>query len=137
MPDAAISDAAQAAADRVVDLVVATREQLEGVPFSTPPEEVSSALGAASAFGFDVWAPFGVDPAEDARRVARYWESLGMSIRFSHAGPSPVVHGDGGPVRSAEFDTGVLQDLYGIVAVLPWQHDDEAWPASTDRLVGD
>ncbi|AZZ56211.1 hypothetical protein C7V51_10185 [Rathayibacter iranicus] len=55
----------------------------------------------------------------DARKVAAYWQSLGMSVRITDSTPRPTVYAEGGPVLRASFMTGTTDDSYRIGAVAP------------------
>ncbi|AND17235.1 hypothetical protein C5C18_10615 [Rathayibacter tritici] len=127
MSDTIGPDGARVVSERIIDLIVATREHLDGVPGPTAADSIGvdsigSAVVAGSAVGFDIWAPHGSTAAADAALVALYWESLGMSVRIARDRPLPVVHGTGGPVDRASFRTGNLfglHGLYGVDAVAP------------------
>lgn len=109
--------------ETVVDLVLATIEQLAHTRWwpsgSACPAEVCSASGAGAAYGFDLWAPQSSNPAVDALRVAHYWESLGMTVLIVDGSARPTVRGEGGPVLRANFDTGVIANLYCVTAITP------------------
>lgn len=109
--------------DKVVELVVDTTQQLdiggwwardgESVP------DVCSLVGGAqgASYSYSQEAPEGTDFLEDARRVAAYWESLGMSVRVVDSTRRPAVFGEGGPVLRASFDTGAAAGTYRVDAV--------------------
>lgn len=44
------------------------------------------------------------DRAADAKKIADYWQSLGMTVRIVEK-PLIVVYGEGGPVRGLAFST--------------------------------
>ncbi|QWL31839.1 hypothetical protein [Rathayibacter toxicus] len=70
-------------------------------------------------YSYDYWAPRGTDFEGDARRVAEYWRSLGMSVRVTNTTPYPTVYGEGGPVLRASFVTAAADDMYNLGAVMP------------------
>ncbi|NRD09372.1 hypothetical protein [Rathayibacter agropyri] len=116
--------------DKVVALVIETTKQLDiegwwprnGV---AAPDGCSLAGGAQGAsYSYDQWAPEGTDFEGDARRVAAYWETLGMTVRLADSTRRPTVYGEGGPVLRASFDTGAADSSYQIVAVAPCVHGD-------------
>ncbi|AZZ49416.1 hypothetical protein C5C31_10790 [Rathayibacter rathayi] len=135
MLDTIEPDGARVVSERVIDLIVATRERLDGVRGSTAADSIGvdsigvdsigSAVVAGSVVGFDIWAPRGNTAAADAALVALFWESLGMSVRIARDRPLPLVHATGGPVDRASFRTGNLfglcglDGLYGVDAVAP------------------
>ncbi|WP_153038855.1 hypothetical protein [Rathayibacter tanaceti] len=98
-----------------------------------------------ASYSYEQWAPRGTDFAGDARKVAAYWESLGMSVRIADSTPWPSVYAEGGPVLRAAFDTSAADDSYQIVAVAPCAegdyHDllleDNAQRAAGEVLPGD
>lgn len=73
--------------DRVVELVINTTQQLNVTGWwprngVAGAQECSSESGKETAsYSYDHWAPQGTDHIEDAKRVAEYWESLGMTVR--------------------------------------------------------
>ncbi|GIT79913.1 hypothetical protein LLS1_15820 [Leifsonia sp. LS1] len=63
------------------------------------------ANGAAGAkYGYFYRASPGTDFAGDAKTVADYWTSLGISVRTVTA-PDTAVYGTGGPVQTISFQT--------------------------------
>ena len=120
--------------DRVVELVFNTAEQLDvsgwwprnGVASAQEctPKSSGGLEHATSSYSYDRWAPQGTDHIEDAKRVAEYWESLGMSVRTINPTKDPVVFGEGGPVARAEFDTDAPEKSYSIGATAPCSSGD-------------
>ncbi|PPF26028.1 hypothetical protein C5C34_00880 [Rathayibacter rathayi] len=110
--------------DRVVEFVrdSAGRLDVEGWRPRTGearPDECGLGDGVKGAsYSYDWWAPAGTDVEGDARKVAEYWESLGMRVRVTDTTPRPTVYGEGGPVLRASFDTGAVEDQYNIGAVM-------------------
>ena len=111
--------------DRVVDFVINTTEQLDvtgwwprnGVAWA---QECSLGEGGEGAsYSYDHWAPQGTDHIEDAKRVAEYWKSLGITIRTVNPTTHPTVFAEGGPVLRAEFDTDASDKSYSIGATAP------------------
>ncbi|QWL29745.1 hypothetical protein [Rathayibacter toxicus] len=86
-------------------------------------------------YSYDYWAPRGTDFEGDARRVAEYWRSLGMSVRVTNTTPYPTVYGEGGPVLRAIFVTAAADDMYNVGAVMPCipGNDDELNKADQRR----
>ncbi|PPF15555.1 hypothetical protein C5E02_00705 [Rathayibacter rathayi] len=111
--------------DRVVEFVrdSAGRLDVEGWwPRSgaAVPDECGLGDGVKGAsYSYAWWAPAGTDFEGDARKVADYWESLGMRVRVTDTTPRPTVYGEGGPVLRASFDTGAVENQYNIDAVMP------------------
>lgn len=108
--------------DRVVELVINTTKQLEltgwwprnGVAWA---QECSLGEGEEGAgYGYDRWAPQGTEHIADAKRVAEYWESLGMTVRTVNPTTHPTVFAEGGPVLRASFDTDASDKSYSIGA---------------------
>lgn len=97
--------------DRVVELVMNTTKQLDvtgwwprnGVAWAQECFPGEGEEGASC--GYDRWAPQGTEHIEDAKRVAEYWESLGMTVRTVNPTTHPTVFAEGGPVLRASFDT--------------------------------
>ncbi len=120
--------------DRVVELVFNTTEQLDvtgwwprnGVAAADEciPKSRSGIEHATASYSYDRWAPQGTDHVGDAKRVAEYWESLGMSVRTVNPAKDPVVFGEGGPVARAEFDTDASDQSYSIGATAPCSPGD-------------
>ncbi|MBF4461456.1 MULTISPECIES: hypothetical protein [unclassified Rathayibacter] len=108
--------------DRVVEFVVETTKQLDVVGWwprsgAARPDVCSLGDGETGAsYSYDHWAPEGTDFQGDARKVAAYWESLGMSVRIADSTPRPTVYATGGPVLSASFDTAGSDDSYNVGA---------------------
>ncbi|WP_434993124.1 hypothetical protein [Arthrobacter sp. Ld5] len=116
--------------DRVVELVIDTTQQLDatgwwprnGVAWA---QECSNEPGNESAsYSYDRWAPQGTDHIEDAKRVAEYWESLGMTVRTVNGSTSPTLFAEGGPVARAEFDTHASDKSYSVGATAPCSPGD-------------
>jgi hypothetical protein len=116
--------------DRVVELVINTTKQLDvtgwwprnGVAWA---QECSLGTGGKGAgYGYDHWAPQGTNHIEDAKRVAEYWKSLGMTVRTVNPTTHPTVYGEGGPVLRASFDTDRLREYYDVGAVAPCSPGD-------------
>lgn len=109
--------------DKVVELVIDTTKQLDIQGWwpragAASPDVCSLAGGAEGAsYSYSREAPEGTDFLEDARKVAAYWESLGMSARVAYSTPRPAVYGEGGPVLRASFDTGAAAGTYRVGAV--------------------
>ncbi|AZZ56437.1 hypothetical protein C5E08_11395 [Rathayibacter iranicus] len=109
--------------DKVVELVVDTTKQLDVEGWwardgESAPDVCSLAGGAQGAsYRYSQEAPEGTDFLGDARRVAAYWESLGMSVRVADSTRRPAVFGEGGPVLRASFDTGAAAGTYRVGAV--------------------
>jgi len=127
-PDKTIS--AREGRDRVVDFVINTTKQLDvtgwwprnGVAWA---QECSLETGAKGAsYSYDHWAPQGTNHIEDAKRVAEYWKSLGMTVRTVNPTTHPTVYGEGGPVLRASFDTDRLREYYDVGAVAPCSSGD-------------
>jgi hypothetical protein len=111
--------------DQVVELVINTTEQLDvtgwwprnGVAWA---QECSPGKGEQGAsYGYDHWAPEGTDHIGDAKRVAEYWESLGMTVRTINPTTHPTVFAEGGPVLRASFDTHAADNSYRVGATAP------------------
>ncbi|WP_146076826.1 hypothetical protein [Rathayibacter tritici] len=84
------------------------------------PDECGLGDGVKGAsYSYDLWAPAGTDVEGDARKVAEFWESLGMTVRVTGPTLWPNVYGEGGPVLRASFHTGAVEDQYLIDAVMP------------------
>lgn len=116
--------------DRVVELVMNTTKQLDvtgwwprnGVAWA---QECSPGEGEEGAsYGYDRWAPQGTEHIEDAKRVAEYWESLGMTVRTVNPTTHPTVFAEGGPVLRASFDTDASDKSYSIGATAPCSPGD-------------
>jgi hypothetical protein len=123
--------------DRVVDFVVNTTKQLD-VTGWWPRNGVAGAqecsLGSGkegASYSYDHWAPQGTDHIEDAKRVAEYWKSLGMTVRTVNPTTHPTVYGEGGPVLRASFDTDRLREYYDVGAVAPCSPGD-AWELNVE-----
>ncbi|PPH55070.1 hypothetical protein C5D25_16635 [Rathayibacter sp. AY1D7] len=105
-----------------------------------PGDRVSGA-----SYSYAWWAPAGTDVEGDARKVADYWESLGMTVRVTDSTPRPTVYGQGGPVLRASFVTGAVEEMYMIGAEMPCAPgdfeslllEDEAQRAAGAVLPGD
>lgn len=111
--------------DKVVEFVVETTKQLDVDGWwprngASTPDECSLAGGVEGAsYSYEHWAPPGVDFEGDARKVAAYWQSLGMSVRVTDSTARPTVYAEGGPVLRASFMTGTTDDSYRVGAVAP------------------
>ncbi|UWX96417.1 hypothetical protein N2K95_12185 [Arthrobacter zhaoxinii] len=133
-PSTAIS--AREGRDRVVELVFNTAEQLDitgwwprngaAAADECIPKSRSGIEDATASYSYDRWAPRGTDHVGDAKRVAEYWESLGMSVRTVNPTTHPTVFAEGGPVLRAEFDTYASDESYSIGATAPCSPGD-AW----------
>ncbi|QHC56419.1 hypothetical protein [Rathayibacter tanaceti] len=137
--------------DRVVEFVRESAARLDVTGWwprsgAAGPDECGLGGGVKGAsYSYDWWAPAGADVEGDARKVADYWESLGMSVRVTDSTPRPTVYGEGGPVLRASFDTGAVEDQYNIGAVMPCAPgdaealllEDEAQRAAGVVLPGD
>ncbi len=116
--------------DRVVELVIDTTEQLDvtgwwprnGVAWA---QECSNESGKETAsYSYDRWAPQGSDHIGDAKRVAEYWESLGMTVRTLNPTTHPTLLAEGGPVLRAQFDTHAADNSYSVGATAPCSPGD-------------
>ena len=120
--------------DRVVELVFNTAEQLDvtgwwprnGVAGAQEcaPESSLGRGDATASYSYDRWAPQGTDHVGDAKRVADYWESLGMNVRTVNPTTHPTVFAEGGPVLRAVFDTDAPEKSYSIGATAPCSPGD-------------
>lgn len=125
--------------EKVVDLVVDTTKQLDIQGWwprtgAAVPDVCSLAGGAEGAsYSYAHEAPQGTDFLGDARSVAAYWESLGMSVRVVDSTPRPAVFGEGGPVLRASFDTGAADKTYRVDAVARCATGDAALMFSEDN----
>ena len=116
--------------DRAVELVINTTKQLDatgwwprnGVAWAQECSLGSGEKGAS--YGYDRWAPQGTNHVEDAKRVAEYWKSLGMTVRTVNPTTHPTVFAEGGPVLRAEFDTEASDKSYSIGATAPCSPGD-------------
>lgn len=108
--------------DRVVELDMDTTNQLEVTGWRprkcvSLAQECSFGEGEEGAgYGYDRWAPQGTEHIADAKRVAEYWESLGMTVRTVNPTTHPTVFAEGGPVLRASFDTDASDKSYSIGA---------------------
>jgi hypothetical protein len=123
--------------DQVVDFVINTTQQLD-VPGWWPRNGVAGAQECSpgkgekgASYGYSHWAPQGTDHIGDAKRVAEYWESLGMTVRTINPTTHPTVYGEGGPVLRASFDTDRLREYYDVGAVAPCSPGD-AWELNVE-----
>ncbi|MBP3044496.1 hypothetical protein KKR91_12995 [Arthrobacter jiangjiafuii] len=131
-PTTAIS--AREGRDRVVELVFNTAEQLDitgwwprngsAAAQECTPESSHGREDATASYSYDRWAPRGTDHIGDAKRVADYWESLGMTVRTVNPTTHPTVFAEGGPVLRAEFDTYASDESYSIGATAPCSPGD-------------
>lgn len=137
--------------DKLIEFVMNTTEQLDvtgwwprnGVAWADECSLGGDEKGAS--YGYDSWAPQGADHRGDAKRVADYWESLGMRVRTVNPTTSPTVFAEGGPVLRASFDTHSPEDSYSVGAVMPcgtgdWEQlndEDDAKRANGVVLPGD
>ncbi len=116
--------------DRVVELVINTTKQLDVTGWwprngVAGAQECSLGKGEKGAsYGYDHWAPQGTDHIEDAKRVAEYWKSLGMTVRTVNPTTHPTVFAEGGPVLRAEFDTDASDKSYSVGATAPCSPGD-------------
>ncbi|MFF8819298.1 hypothetical protein ACF07D_15015 [Leucobacter sp. NPDC015123] len=110
--------------DKVVQLVQDSAQQLDvtgwwarGTAYAAPCEGDPD---NASQYQYDYWAPEGGNPRADAKKMAAYWESLGMTVFMTGEDTDrPVVYGSGGPVLRAEFATGAVERSYQLGAIAP------------------
>ena len=120
--------------DRVVELVFNTAEQLDvtgwwprnGAAWAQEctPESSHGRGDATASYSYGRWALQGTDHIGDAKRVAEYWESLGMTVSTINPTKDPVVFAEGGPVLRAEFDTDAPEQSYSIGATAPCSPGD-------------
>ena len=116
--------------DRVVELVINTTKQLDVTGWwprngVAGAQECSLGTGKKGAsYGYDHWAPQGTNHIEDAKRVAEYWKSLGMTVRTVNPTTHPTVFAEGGPVLRAEFDTDASDKSYSVGATAPCSPGD-------------
>ncbi|WP_187977735.1 hypothetical protein [Mycetocola sp. JXN-3] len=104
--------------DVMVKFIVDTTEQLTVAGWHPRSVAVAEGCGKDDAsYGYDQWAPAGVDPIGDARKVQAYWESLGMSVRMVNESTSPTLFAEGGPVLRADFDTHAVEGNYRVGAI--------------------
>lgn len=111
--------------DRMVEFVKSTTAQTH-LPGWSPRDGVatpgSCALGegrTGAGYNYGLEAPRGADRTGDARLVADYWESLGMTVRIVNQSTSPTVFAEGGLVLRATFDTDASDGRYRVGAVAP------------------
>ncbi|MCC3268091.1 hypothetical protein LJ751_01780 [Arthrobacter sp. zg-Y809] len=133
-PTTAIS--AREGRDRVVELVFNTTKQLDitgwwprngsAAAQECTPESSHGRDDATASYSYDRWAPRGTDHIGDAKRVAEYWESLGMSVRTVNPTTHPTVFAEGGPVARAVFNTHAADQSYSVGATAPCSPGD-AW----------
>lgn len=69
-----------------------------------------------AAYQFTLWAEPGTEHQENAQRIVKYWESLGMETRVVDHGGYPAVYPTGGPVQRASFATNAAEDHYQVGA---------------------
>lgn len=127
-PEQALS--AKDGRDRAVEFVINITKQLNvtgwwprnGVAWAQECSLGSGEKGAS--YGYDRWAPQGTNHVEDAKRVAEYWQSLGMIVRTVNPATHPTVFAEGGPVLRAEFDTDASDKSYSIGATAPCSPGD-------------
>jgi len=144
-PNATMSDkatpekttSAREGRDRAVELVINTTKQLD-VTGWWPRNGVAGAqecsLGSGekgASYRYDHWAPQGTNHVEDAKRVAEYWKSLGMTVRTVNPTTHPTVFAEGGPVLRAEFDTDASDKSYSVGATAPCSPGD-AWELNVE-----
>jgi hypothetical protein len=116
--------------DRVVELVINTNKQLDVTGWwprngVAGAQECSLGKGEKGAsYGYDHWAPQGTDLIEDAKRVAEYWKSLGMTVRTVNPTTHPTVFAEDGPVLRASFDTNAADKSYRVGATAPCSSGD-------------
>ena len=109
--------------DLVVNLVVATTEQLEVAGWeanhgAAKPESCTLDNGdEGAAYKFSLWADRGTAHDADAQRIVEYWESLGMETRVVDHGGYPAVYATGGPVQRASFTTDAVEESYRVGAI--------------------
>lgn len=109
--------------DQVVELVVETSRRLNiegwwprnGV--AAPDVCSLDGGGEGASYSYEHWAPQGTEFDEDARKVAAYWQSLGMSVRVTDSTSRPTVYAEGGSVLRASFMTSTTDNSYRIGAV--------------------
>ena len=109
--------------DAVVNFVINTTEQLD-VEGWEARHGVASAQGCTgqdgekgAAYHFDLSADRGTEHEADAKRVMKYWESLGMEARVVDHGGYPTVYATSGPVERASFTTDAAGETYRVGAV--------------------
>ncbi|UTX53107.1 hypothetical protein [Leucobacter aridicollis] len=110
--------------DKVVQLVQDSAQQLDvtgwwarGTAYAAPCEGDPD---NASQYQYAYWAPEGDDHRADAKKMAAYWESLGMTVFMTGEDTDwPVVYGSGGPVLRASFNTSAVERSYRIGAIAP------------------
>ncbi|WOH20387.1 hypothetical protein IRJ34_08710 [Paenarthrobacter sp. GOM3] len=123
--------------DRAVELVINTTKQLDVTGWwprngVAGAQECSLRKGEKGAsYGYDHWAPQGTNHIEDAKRVAEYWKSLGMTVRTVNPTTHPTVFAEGGPVLRAEFDTDASEKSYSVGATAPCSPGD-AWELNVE-----
>lgn len=103
----------------MVEFVIDTTKQLD-ISGWWPRNGVAGASEcgkAGAAYSYAHWAPQGSDHIGDAKRVAHYWESLGMVVRTVNADTSPTIFAEGGPVLRASFDTHSAENSYRVGAI--------------------
>lgn len=86
--------------DTAAQMGDATWDEVVGRPYSK-----SCGSEERVKFSYSINTSLGVDPRADAKKVADYWQSLGMSVKISD-GPVLAVFGSGGPVSAVSFGTG-------------------------------
>ncbi|GAA3600130.1 hypothetical protein GCM10022198_25660 [Klugiella xanthotipulae] len=119
--------------DRVVELVINTTTQLD-ITGWWPRNGVAWAQDcgeSGASYGYDQWAPQGTDHIGDAKRVAEYWESLGMTVRTVNPTTHPTLFAEGGPVLRASFDTDAAEGSYAIGATARCSPGEDAWELNT------
>ncbi|AZZ47905.1 hypothetical protein C5C31_02850 [Rathayibacter rathayi] len=118
--------------DRVVEFVRESAGRLDVEGWwprngASRPDECGLGEGVKGAsYSYAWWAPAGTDFEGDVRKVAEYWESLGMTVNVTGPTSWPNVYGQGGPVLRASFHTGAVEDQYLIDAVMPCSPGDFA-----------
>lgn len=78
-------------------------------PPDVQPCDASGADGAKYAYSYATDP--GSDHLGDTKKVAAYWEKLGMSVRVVEE-PDPVVYATGGPIQALSFSS--APGLYSI-----------------------
>jgi predicted small lipoprotein YifL len=123
--------------DRVIELVINTTKQLDVTGWwprngVAGAQECSLGKGEEGAsYSYDHWAPQGTNHIDDAKRVAEYWKSLGMTVRTVNPTTHPTVFAESGPVLRAEFDTDASDKSYSVGATAPCSVGD-AWELNVE-----
>ena len=75
--------------------------------------------------------PQETEHVEDAKRVAEYWKSLGMTVRTVNPTTHPTVFAEGGAVLRASFDTNAADKSYRVGATAVCSTGD-AWELNVE-----